>query len=92
MYARIYKHTYTYTQTHTNTHTLCHDHHLYQAEQVSPGPAHYNVDGTAMMGHRPISTLGGPSYTMGARTRPVGQSLQERDAAMVPGPGERVLV
>jgi len=53
----------------------------------------YNVDGTCNsdpqfhVGGRPVSTMGGPSYTMGARTKPVGQSLVEREAALAPGPG-----
>ncbi|KAF5840064.1 hypothetical protein DUNSADRAFT_17981 [Dunaliella salina] len=65
-----------------------------QAERCTPGPASYNVDGTcssdpySFPGGRPISTLGGPSYTMGARTKPVGQTLQEREAALAPGPGQ----
>jgi len=69
-----------------NTHMQCM--HA-QARRTSPGPGQYDVDGSAA-GHaleRPSSTLGGPAFTMGARTRPVGQAIAERDAAAVPGPG-----
>jgi len=64
-----------------------------QAERCTPGPGHYNADGSsssdphALGSGKPVSAMGGPSFTMGARTKPAGQSLQEREAAMAPGPG-----